>query len=66
MLNLKSIKIHTETYEKLTERQRFNESFDEEINRILAENGIVLENLKRLVNVLQEMRTMDTKRDMVR
>ena len=65
MLNLKSIKIHTETYEKLTERQRFNESFDEEVNRILAENKIVLENLKRLVNVLQEMRTMDTKRDMV-
>ena len=65
MLNLKSIKIHTETYEKLTERQRFNESFDEEVNRILAENKIILENLKRLVNVLQEMRTMDTKRDMV-
>ena len=65
MLNLKSIKIHQETYEKLTERQRFNESFDEEVNRILAENKIILENLKRLVNVLQEMRTMDTKRDMV-
>ena len=65
MLNLKSIKIHTETYEKLTERQRFNESFDEEVNRILSENDIVLENLKRLVNVLREMRTMDTKRDMV-
>jgi len=65
MSNLRSIKIHEETYEKLIERQRFNESFDEEINRILAENGIVLENLKRLVNVLQEVRTMDTKRDMV-
>ena len=65
MSNLRSIKIHEETYEKLTERQRFNESFDEEVNRILAENGIVLENLKRLVNVLQEVRTMDTKRDMV-
>jgi len=65
MSNLRSIKIHEETYEKLIERQRFNESFDEEVNRILAENGIVLENLKRLVNVLQEVRTMDTKRDMV-
>jgi len=63
MLNLKSIKIHTETYDKLIDRQRFNEGFDREINRILSENDIVLENLKRLINVLSKMRSMDTRLD---
>jgi len=60
MQNLKSIKIHEMVYDKLKERQKFNEGFSDEINRILAQNDMVLESLKRLVDVLQKMQSVDT------
>jgi len=51
-------------YEKLKSRQRFNESFSDCLNRILAENDMTIEQLGRLLYALQEMRTVDTERGM--
>ena len=65
MVDFKSIKIHGVVYEKLKARIKFNEGFSDCINRILAENDMTLEQLRRLVNALQKMRSVDTERDMV-
>jgi len=60
MSDWKPIKIHEIVYEKLKSRQKFNESFSDCLNRILAENDMVIEQLRRLLNALQEMRSVDT------
>ena len=64
MSDWKPIKIHEMVYEKLKSRQRFNESFSDCLNRILAENDMTIEQLGRLLYALQEMRTVDTERGM--